>query len=131
MLRIFCFSKCRVFSDFLREKQRVGVVDQVCVNTPHSFALGFRNQPHLPASVVNHPQSCERGHKSRYGHHKPSAKILSLHLINPAWPQAWRGSSLFLADLVSDRRPGFCQFLLSLALFSLLHANELLISKQT
>jgi len=124
MLRIFCLSKRRDFPDFLREKQRVRVVDQVCANTPHLFALGFRKQPHLPASVVNHPQSCELGHKSRYGHHYPLVKSLSLPLNNPVGPQAWRGFSLFLADLVSVHRHGFCRFLFSLAPYSLLHANE-------
>ena len=111
MLRIFCLSKRRDFPDFLREKQRVRVVDQVCANTPHLFALGFRKQPHLPASVVNHPQSCELGHKSRYGHHKPSAKILSLHLNNPVGPQAWRGFHFFLRTWCPSTAPvfsGFC-----------------------
>jgi len=51
-----------------------------------------------------------RGFKSRQLHHYPMVTSLSLPLNNPVGPQAWRGFSLYLADLASrrvDRIPRF------------------------
>jgi hypothetical protein len=73
---------------FLGEKQRVKFDAQVC-----------EKDAGRTSSVVNLPQSCERWHKSLGGHHYPPVKSLSLPVNNPVGPQAWRGFSLFLADL--------------------------------
>jgi len=78
------------FRAFLGEKQRVRIDAQVCVKNAG-----------CTTSVVSLPQSCERRHKSLGGHHYPPVKSLSLPLNNPVGPQAWRGFSLFLADLAS------------------------------
>ena len=73
---------------FLGEKQRVKFDAQVCEKDAGRIT-----------SVVNLPQSWGRGCKSLGGHHYPLVKSLSLPLNNPVGPQAWRGFSLFLADL--------------------------------